>query len=387
MRSGSASSRPGWLSSRPVQALCLVLGLAVLGSGAVVWQVASRGTAADAAEATATATPSQGPWSLGAGRAVQPSNGAVPVLPVQGPSPDDDPSPTASTQPPTVAGVQPPPGGRSGGNDAGEPGGSATGGGSNEGTAPRPPSNSGSTTVPATAVPPTATPTRMPTATPVPPTPTPRSGSGALPDNGNRPPGAGGGGGGNGPTYNAPPGDYLAEALSKPGSYKGAAVVNAPSGAENFALPTRLIIPRIGVNAQVVKIGVRNGAMQTPSGPTPVGWYDFGARPGMPSGNAVFAGHVDWHDYGPAVFWDLRLLGAGDEITVVAGDGSRYTYAVEINRSIFETDFPMGPIIGDTTKPSVTLITCEGQFNPAAHAYDKRRVVRAVLVSSSAQGR
>jgi hypothetical protein len=49
--------------------------------------------------------------------------------------------------------------------------------------------------------------------------------------------------------------------------------------------------------------------MPSPDNAWDVAWYDFSARPGAGS-NAVFSGHVDYHDVGPAVFWNLRDLRA-----------------------------------------------------------------------------
>ena len=74
----------------------------------------------------------------------------------------------------------------------------------------------------------------------------------------------------------------------------------------------RLIIPAISVDAPVTPRTVdRDGQMPSPDGPRDVIWYDFSALPGLggrpgASGNTILAGHVDYHGYGPAVFWDLR---------------------------------------------------------------------------------
>ena len=67
------------------------------------------------------------------------------------------------------------------------------------------------------------------------------------------------------------------------------------------------------VNASIQVLGLSSdGVMQDPKGPTDVGWYDltrsfenFSSYPGW-GGNAVFAGHVDYINYGAAVFWRLK---------------------------------------------------------------------------------
>jgi sortase (surface protein transpeptidase) len=82
------------------------------------------------------------------------------------------------------------------------------------------------------------------------------------------------------------------------------------------SLPVRLVIPKIGIDAPVTEKGLDpSGIMQNPNGPEDVAWYDFAARPGQ-DGNAVFSGHLDYHDYGPAVFARLREMTAGDLVVV-----------------------------------------------------------------------
>jgi hypothetical protein len=77
------------------------------------------------------------------------------------------------------------------------------------------------------------------------------------------------------------------------------------------SLPVRLVIPRMGIDAPVTVKGLDpNVVMQDPNGPEDVAWYDFTARPGH-DGNAVFSGHPDYHDYGPAVFARPREVAAG----------------------------------------------------------------------------
>jgi sortase (surface protein transpeptidase) len=41
---------------------------------------------------------------------------------------------------------------------------------------------------------------------------------------------------------------------------------------------------------------------------------------------------------------------------------------------------PVEAIIGPTLEDALTLITCDGGFNPAAGEYDRRLVVRALRV-------
>lgn len=149
----------------------------------------------------------------------------------------------------------------------------------------------------------------------------------------------------------------------------------------------RLIIAKIGVDAPItMRVVGTDGHMPRPEGPTDVVWYDFsafqglGGRPGV-GGNTVLSGHVDYRDYGPAVFWDLRKLEAGDEIVIRLSDGSEYKYVVQWNRVVDSSAAVWNDIVASTPQESVTLITCAGTFDPSTRTYDQRRVVWAVRVA------
>ena len=140
---------------------------------------------------------------------------------------------------------------------------------------------------------------------------------------------------------------------------------------------TRLVIPKIGVDAPVVTLGVDDqGVMQSPKSAFEVGWYDFTAQPGT-GGNTVFSGHVDFASVGTAVFWDLRKLGPGDLVEVRLADGTAYQYLVVSSVSYPGDDAPVADIVGPTSKDTVTIITCTGTFNRDIHQYSHRLVVRA----------
>jgi LPXTG-site transpeptidase (sortase) family protein len=151
-----------------------------------------------------------------------------------------------------------------------------------------------------------------------------------------------------------------------------------PEGTPPSEAPlARLVIPKIQVDAPVVTLGVDgNGVMQSPSQPFDVGWYDFSARPGF-GGNAVFSGHVDFVNVGPAVFWDLGKLGPGDLVEVRLADGTAYQYLVVSTVSYAADEAPIAEIVGPATKDTVTLITCTGAFNREIRQYSHRLVVRA----------
>ena len=140
---------------------------------------------------------------------------------------------------------------------------------------------------------------------------------------------------------------------------------------------TRLIIDNAKIDAPVVVKGVdEQGVMQSPDNAYDTVWYNFSAHPGS-SGNAVFAGHVDYIHVGKAVFWNLKDLVAGDLVQVQLADGTVYKYAVYSLQPYDSATAPVDQIVGPTPDQEVTLITCSGTFNSATHQYDKRLVVRA----------
>ena len=134
-------------------------------------------------------------------------------------------------------------------------------------------------------------------------------------------------------------------------------------------------IPRIGVKAGIVGIGLRaDGAMQVPH-PDQVGWYKRGPRPGAP-GPAVLVGHV-YYRPGPAVFYRLRDLRPGDEILIRQRHGATIRFIVERLERVPKTALPTKRIWPTTSRPLLRLITCGGSFNHATHHYRDNLIVYA----------
>lgn len=143
-----------------------------------------------------------------------------------------------------------------------------------------------------------------------------------------------------------------------------------------------LVIPSINVDAPVSAKGVDgDGVMEAPNGPWDVVWYNFSSRPGF-GGNAVFSGHVDYRNVGPAVFYNIKNLNAGDLVEVRLADGTVYQYRVTAKWQFPADDAPVAQIVGPTPNESVTLITCIGTFSRATGQYDQRLVVRAERVAA-----
>jgi LPXTG-site transpeptidase (sortase) family protein len=162
-----------------------------------------------------------------------------------------------------------------------------------------------------------------------------------------------------------------------------------PHPTPDVAAIAELVIPKYGIDAPVQIKGVDgNNTMQSPDGPTNVAWYTFSVAPGN-IGNAVFSGHVDYINYGPAVFWHLKDLVVGDAIEIHLASGTVYKYKVTGGQSVGAdpTQEELASIVGQTPQEIITMITCGGDWDPVAHEYDHRTVVRAERVLEPASAR
>ena len=147
----------------------------------------------------------------------------------------------------------------------------------------------------------------------------------------------------------------------------------------------RIVVPTLGIDAPIITLGIdANGAMLSPDNPVDVAWYSFSALPGEGS-NVVMAGHLDFVNYGPAVFSRLKDAQSGDEVHLMLVDGSTARYRVLDVTTYDEATAPVQQIVGPTDREIVTLITCGGAFDPLAREYNKRVVLRAERIADIAQ--
>lgn len=178
-----------------------------------------------------------------------------------------------------------------------------------------------------------------------------------------------------------------------PDAARGSAVRIDPSAAERPSadadtaaaiparptFPKRIAIPSLGVDADVVAVGLEpDGSMEIP-GATQAGWYHYGARPGDPVGSAVLAGHVD-HEKQPGVFLELRRIAVGDDIEVTDDEGRSYSFRVTERFQVDKEALPGDELFRTDGDPLLTLITCGGRFRPRSRHYDDNIVIRAVPI-------
>lgn len=142
-------------------------------------------------------------------------------------------------------------------------------------------------------------------------------------------------------------------------------------------MPTRLMIPSLGVDAPVEGYGVnrRTGQMDVPRNVQDVAWYRYGPAPGEP-GSAVLAAHVDLSDQGRGVFFGLRRLELGDVVTVAFAEGGSRDFQVVARVTYDKEDLPLDRIFSSEGSPVLTLVTCGGSFSGGR--YQSNVVVYAV---------
>lgn len=144
--------------------------------------------------------------------------------------------------------------------------------------------------------------------------------------------------------------------------------------------PKTIIIPKIGVSAQVESVGLDSkNNMDVPKKPEKGGWYNLGYRPGE-VGNSVIAGHLDKIDGSPAVFYNLETLKKGDEIKVLDEKRKEYRFLVTDIKTYPWDKFPLQEVFGQYSKARLNLITCKGTFDKGASNYSHRTVVYSELV-------
>lgn len=146
------------------------------------------------------------------------------------------------------------------------------------------------------------------------------------------------------------------------------------------AEPTHIAIPAIDVRSDLERLDRdSDGAITVPATWDAAGWYAPGVRPGQ-RGPAVILGHVDSQD-GPAVFYRLRDLEHGDEVTVTRRDGSRVTFVVDRIERHAKTRFPTDDVYLPTAAPTLRLVTCGGTFDRDNGHYRDNLVVFADMVT------
>ncbi|MCL2542870.1 MAG: class F sortase [Nocardioidaceae bacterium] len=125
------------------------------------------------------------------------------------------------------------------------------------------------------------------------------------------------------------------------------------------ARPTELVVPVIGVHADVERLVVEGTVLTPPADVTEVGWWSGGPRPGSRQGHVLITGHTV--HTGGGVFNDLGDLRAGDAVRVGTVKGPMDYRVTRVRYlSVAELAAASGDLFALTGPPRLVLVTCAG---------------------------
>lgn len=146
-------------------------------------------------------------------------------------------------------------------------------------------------------------------------------------------------------------------------------------------LPKYIQIPNLDVKARILPMSVKlNGELKSPGNVYDAGWYNGSSMPGQ-NGAMLIDGHISsWTTEG--VFYGLNTLQQSDEISIISGDDKVYTYKIVSVSTLPTEQVDMADLLvsADTSKPGLNLISCVGDVIPGTNEFDKRVLVKAVMI-------
>lgn len=163
-------------------------------------------------------------------------------------------------------------------------------------------------------------------------------------------------------------------------STRGGASAEAVS--RDPALPAKIAIPAISVDAKVGVVGVNSrNQVGAPTNIDRAAWYNGSSSLRDKAGSSIIVGHKG-NDRLTGVFHRIEKLQSGSEIQVTMGNGDVLSYSVEYVEVVDASSLDMGKYLSylGNTNATLYLISCEGEYNHATHSYPKRAIVKAARV-------
>lgn len=155
-----------------------------------------------------------------------------------------------------------------------------------------------------------------------------------------------------------------------------------PAAALVRSAPVALRIPAIDVAVSLSTLGLNpDRTVQVPINYQQPGWFRLGPSPGQ-VGSAVILGHVDDRS-GPAVFYRLRSLKAGDTVEVSLANGLVAHFVVNEVATYPKKAFPAQQVYASHGYSGLQLVTCGGQFDSETGHYLSNIVVYTTLESTT----
>jgi LPXTG-site transpeptidase (sortase) family protein len=153
---------------------------------------------------------------------------------------------------------------------------------------------------------------------------------------------------------------------------------NLPREAYAATNEVTIEIPSLGVNLPIVGVPLQNGTWNVSWLDQQAGWLEGSAFPSW-KGNSVLTSHVYLATGLPGPFVNVHKLKYGDKV-IIHAYGQRYTFEVRSNEIVSPSDTSA---FRHEEKAWLTLVTCK-EYDEKTNSYRKRVVVRAVLVSVTA---
>ena len=147
------------------------------------------------------------------------------------------------------------------------------------------------------------------------------------------------------------------------------------------AAGAQLDIPRLGVSAQIVGIGVTNRTLDVPLDPKVLGWWTGSAKPGSGTGSVVIDGHINYNGVAGALSV-LPQLHVGDRVTMTRG-ADRLVYRITAVRTYVKAGGLPADIFGQDVAERLVLVTCGGPFDASTGNYEDNIVAYATPESAS----
>jgi sortase (surface protein transpeptidase) len=142
--------------------------------------------------------------------------------------------------------------------------------------------------------------------------------------------------------------------------------------------PVSIKVPSINMDVSLITVGRnQDNTLEVPSSAGIPGWYRLSPTPGE-LGPSIIVGHVDSPD-GPAVFWRLRELSAGQIIEIKRADNTTVRFKVTRVHQFEQDNFPTDEVYGNIDHSGLRLITCGGTFSRLSGQYSHNTVVFASL--------
>lgn len=150
--------------------------------------------------------------------------------------------------------------------------------------------------------------------------------------------------------------------------------------------PRYISIPALKLSmARVMQVGITtDGQLDVPKNINDTAWFKDSATPGSGVGAVLIDGHNGGRTK-QGVFAKLSTLQTGDRITIERGDGKKFTYKVVENKSmaleeVNATGMRKMTQSIESDKEGLSVITTDGKWVPRYKQFDRRIMLRAVIV-------